>query len=232
MIHAAIDLARRGFRVHPLKAKDQPYTAYSRTATTIEADVAAMWRRWPDALIGIATGDGLVVIDDDRGGDEPDPDLAITRIARTANRGWHYYYLCDTPVRNSVGKLAPGVDVRGQGGYVVAPPSEGREWWDDGDMAPLPTLVLAACLKEEQRVNRTFEPRGHVAAGERHDYLVRFAGWAVACELAAEYRELCDVVYEHALDVCEPWPAMELPGVSKHINGICRWVLGRERGDR
>jgi hypothetical protein len=39
-------------------------------------------------------------------------------------RGRHIFFLCPgRPVRNSAGKLAPGVDVRGDGGYVLAPPS-------------------------------------------------------------------------------------------------------------
>ncbi len=233
LAEAAVDLGRRGFRVHPLKAKDQPHTAYSRTATSIEADIAAFWRRWPDALIGICTGDGLVVIDDDNGHDDPDPELPATLTARTATRGWHYYYRCDLPIRNSVGKLAPGVDVRGQGGYVVAPPSEGRTWVDiDTPIAVLPDLLLAACLREEACARATFEPRAHVAAGERHDYLVRVAGWMLAVELVDSYADLRDLVLEHALDVCEPWAPEELPAVRKNIAGIVRWVLARERAER
>lgn len=235
MIDAAIDLARRGFRVHPLKAKDQPYTAYSRTATTIEADVAAMWRRWPDALIGIATGDGLVVVDiDPQNGGVIDHELeALTLTATTPKGGRHHYFRCDLPIRNSVGKVAEGVDLRGQGGYVVAPPSEDRAWLTEPVfMSYLPPVIVEACRREEQRVNRAFEPRTHVAAGERHDYLVRFVGWAAACELATNYADLCDVAIDHAMQVCEPWPGIELPGVHKHIAGIVRWVLAREAGAR
>ncbi len=237
LAEAAQDLGRRGFRVHPLKAKDQPYTAYSRTATSIVEDIDKMWRRWPNALIGICTGDGLVVIDDDNGHDDPDPELPATLIARTANRGWHYYYHCDAPIRNSVGKLAPGVDVRGQGGYVVAPPSEGRYWLGGPGylttrIAPLPDLLLQACLREEARARALFEPRAHVAAGERHDYLVRFAGWMLAVEMVGNYEDLRDGVIEHALDVCEPWAPEELPAVRRNIAALCRWVIARERAER
>jgi putative DNA primase/helicase len=231
MIEAAVELGRRGFRVHPLKSKDAPYTAYSRTATSIEADIRALWQRFPDALIGICTGDGLVVIDDDRGLASPDHSLPATLTASTPSRGWHHYYSCETPLRNSVGKLAPGIDVRGQGGYVVAPPSEGRAWYHvDLPIAPLPALILTALLREEQRQRASFEPRPHVPAGERHDYLVRMAGWLVANEIAEDLEDLANELIAHAERVCDDWPSHEWPGVRKNIKSIARWVLAREAG--
>jgi hypothetical protein len=234
-IQAAQDLGRRGFRVHPLKAKDQPYTPYSRTATSDPDAIAALFRPFPNALIAICTGQGLVVVDDDRGLPSPDPSMPMTLTARTRSRGWHYYFHCPTPLRNSVSKVAEGVDIRGEGGYVVAPPSDGYEWFEPlkwGSRASLPSLpgvLLAACLRHERAASEGFEPRAHVPAGERHDYLVRFAGWALANELADE-STLTDVVVEHATDVCDPWPRSEMAGVLTHIRSVCRWVIARESG--
>ena len=45
-----------------------------------------------------------------------------TLTVRTS-RGFHVFFACDVEIPNSAGRLAPGVDVRGEGGYVVAPPS-------------------------------------------------------------------------------------------------------------
>lgn len=236
IVGAAQELGRRGFRVHPLKAKDQPYTRYSQTATSDPAEIARLFAPFPNALIAIATGNGLVVVDDDRrqGRDES---LAPTLVATTPKGGWHHYYRCSTPVRNSASKVAPGIDIRGEGGYVVAPPSEGREWWwgiDEGApmgvcVSPLPGVLLAACLRSAPSAGE-FEPRTHVPAGERHDYLVRFAGWALANELADDLVSLREVVTSHAFKVCEPWPCSEHAAVGLHLSDICRWVIARESG--
>jgi hypothetical protein len=236
LLREAQQLGDRGFRVHPLKAKDQPYTKYSETASSDPTDIERLWRRFPDALIGICTGDGLVVVDDDRGLAFPDSSMPLTLVARTANRGFHHYFYCTTPVRNSASKIAPNIDVRGQGGYVVAPPSAGYEWFDvwqgsEHPIANLPGVLLAACLRSEPK-GGDFEPRSHVAAGERHDYLVRFAGWALANELADDLGVLHAITFEHAMDVCDPWPGPEQAGVYRHVGDICRWVIARESGER
>lgn len=235
LVHEAQELGRRGFKVHPLRAKDAPYTKYSQTATSDPDAIGVLWKLFPQALIGICTGQGLVVVDDDRRtGIDDDLEPACSMIATTPKGGHHYYFHCATPVRNSTSKLADGVDVRGEGGYVVAPPSEGRTWHKrESDVVghyllPLPSVLLAACLRNEPRGGE-FEPRSHVPAGERHDYLVRFAGWALANELDTE-GPLDTFVLEHAMAVCEPWPKHELAGVARHIAGICRWVIEREQG--
>lgn len=230
LVQEAQELGRRGFRVHPLKAKDQPYTKYSETATSDLSAIAVLWQMFPRALIGICTGQGLVVVDDDRGLDEPDESLPPTLTASTPSRGWHMYYSCATPVRNSASKVAPGIDIRGEGGYVVAPYGPGRAWLDPHcPIAPLPGVLLAACLRTEPSAGE-FEPRTHVPAGERHDYLVRVAGWMLANEIADDLESLLAEVMAHASMVCEPWPANEIAGVWKHVRNICRWVIERESG--
>ena len=89
------------------------------------------WARWPDANVAIVTG-ALVVIDVD--GDlghhaltalqaRLRQALPATPWVETA-RGRHLYFLAlGTDIGNSAGRLGPGLDVRGQRGYVVAPPS-------------------------------------------------------------------------------------------------------------
>jgi hypothetical protein len=73
--------------------------------------------------------------------------LPETRRAFTGGKGTHYYFQA-TGFSNKVG-LLPGIDYRGAGGYVVAPPSRhrsGRRYeWDDRGMniAPAPDWLLA-----------------------------------------------------------------------------------------
>ncbi len=83
----------------------------------------------PLANFGIITGEGLVVIDVDarHGGleslqeikDLVDPTMTV----KTGGGGYHFYYSVDEAVKNRT-NLLKGIDVRGDGGYVVAPVSK------------------------------------------------------------------------------------------------------------
>lgn len=78
-------------------------------------------------LDGEDGGDSLRELELERG------ELPRTVSAATG-AGQHYYFKTELPIRNSAGKLAPGLDIRGDGGYVVAPSSlhpSGRAYtWD------------------------------------------------------------------------------------------------------
>ena len=132
-------------------------------ATTDADAIRAWWSRWPDANVGIATGSGLVVIDVDprSGGDDTIVDLrrALGELpdtveCLTGGGGRHVYLATAVEIRNSAGVLGAGVDVRGDGGYVVAPPSRhasGRAYaWesssrpDEVDVADVPKAWLDA----------------------------------------------------------------------------------------
>lgn len=135
---AALAYAKRGVPVFPCKpGGKEPLTKSGHLeATTDRARINLWWRRSPRANIGIPTGErsGLLVldVDADKGGfasleewevEEPMPETAMVRTGRG---GLHYYfeYPADgTHVPNSTGKLGPGLDVRGEGGYILAPPS-------------------------------------------------------------------------------------------------------------
>ena len=89
------------------------------------------WARWPDANLGVATGPLLIVIDVD-GADgseslralEADHDPLPATLEALTGRGRHLYFAAPAePLTNSAGRLGEGIDVRGHGGYVVAPPS-------------------------------------------------------------------------------------------------------------
>jgi hypothetical protein len=71
-------------------------------------------------------------------------------MARTPSGGFHYYFRWQHPLGNSAGKLGPGLDTRGEGGYVVVPPSiiDGSyyEWMNEGDPAELPAWLLERLL--------------------------------------------------------------------------------------
>lgn len=134
--------ARRGWPVFPC-APFAKVPALSRKqggrgcldATTNLKTVEAMWARFPTANIGLATGGpaGLAVLDADvkTGGKDSlkalvaqHGNLPSAPVARTTSGGRHYFYNAPPGgINNSAGRLGPGLDVRGNGGYVVAAPS-------------------------------------------------------------------------------------------------------------
>jgi hypothetical protein len=107
-----------------------------RNATVDHQQIEQWWRRWPDANVAIRTGaqSGLVVLDIDprHGGEDTLKQLQRAhgvlppgRSVETGGGGLHLYFRHPgIAIRNDAGRrLGPGVDVRGDGGYVVAPPS-------------------------------------------------------------------------------------------------------------
>jgi predicted P-loop ATPase len=173
---AALDFARRGipvFPVNPLTKK--PATAHGlKDASTSKQQVQIWWKQAPKAMIGVPCGSasGLWVIDVDvdqgKGIDgiatlgkltAQHGALPTTLTSVTPRGGTHYLFAWNgAGIRNSTGKIGRGLDVRGEGGYVILPPSRRADgasyrWSPDGGQqaveAPawLVALALEACSK-------------------------------------------------------------------------------------
>jgi hypothetical protein len=228
MLDAAIAYGRAGYRVHPCSHVDKrPLTQWSLTAATDETKIRYLWHLRPDSLIGLCTGNGLVVIDDDRGQDKPESDLIETRTAKTRSRGYHHYYVTDQRVGNRVG-IIPGVDIRGDGGYVIAPPSPGWEWlnpWEALQDLPDWVLTITKAEEEKKRLGPGFEPApaGSIGEGYRHDYMVRFAGFAIRT-LELSGHDLWVACLDEYHRACSPADA---PAVN--IIRIARSIEARDR---
>lgn len=163
---AALAAAANGCRVFPCRADKRPLTAHGfKDATTNPETVWSWWTQNPDAFIGLATGSGLVVIDSDidpaKGlNGENDlknfPPLPATYTVQTPRGGRHRYFSVPEgeAIPCSAGKLACGVDVRGDGGYVIMPPSghNGTAYavFDDSPIAVLPREWLELLRKKEK----------------------------------------------------------------------------------
>lgn len=124
--------AKYNFKVFPCKESGKlPKTKTGfKEATNVTKTIEEWALKWPNANIGIATGEvsGIWVLDLDGEPAEQwlakqDP-LPITPEVRTG-KGRHIYFKLPKGVNvsNSAGQVAPNVDVRGTGGYVIAPPS-------------------------------------------------------------------------------------------------------------
>jgi hypothetical protein len=160
--------------------------------------VSYWWRTRPDANIGLATG-AVVVLDIDprHGGDNALAEierkhakLPTTWRVATGGGGQHIYFRAPpghAPIRNSVGQLGPGIDVRGVGGYVIAPPSrhvsgERYRWNCNPQQAPLCALPpwIAKLLDQPTKAKSATEwrtlVRDEIAEGRRNDTMARLAG--------------------------------------------------------
>ena len=167
-VTAALNYANRGWAVLPVHgvnngvctcgasdcgspAKHPRTTQGLKDASTNTDQIQEWWTRWPDSNVGIATGpiSGIVVVDVDtrENGLENWSDLrdingnVDTLTATTGSGGTHAVFLLNgESLKNTTSKLAAGIDTRGEGGYIVAPPSihiSGETYrWDDINKNP------------------------------------------------------------------------------------------------
>jgi hypothetical protein len=118
------------------KVGKHPRTRFGVSEATTDLEtIRQWWRKWPNANIGLATGEasGIFVLDVDpkAGGDYSLEDLEDSYGAlpgtlrqRTGSNGQHRIFRYpDVRIRNSASEIAPGLDIRGEGGYIVAAPS-------------------------------------------------------------------------------------------------------------
>lgn len=224
-----------------------------------EREVTFWWRRWPDSNVIIITGrlSGIVVVDIDprHGGDEAwkrwvtEHPVTRTVTSLTGGGGSHLFFLHPgQEVANAVNMLSPGrdpetkkpiesgVDFRGDGGYVVAPPSRhgsGRNYeWDatahpdDMPISPMPTALimlvlgtvragrggLRAGLDIDAYVTRE-EP---IADGERNTTMAQITGYfARVVGTPEELSILCDDINQRC---CKPpLPQRELRTIERSI---------------
>ena len=179
---AALDYAQIGWSVFPLHPRTKvPATPHGfKDATTDEAQIREWWGENPDYNVGIATGNGLVVLDaDSSDAIESLMDLPATKTVRTS-RGKHFYYESSGAFKKSNSRLWDKVDVQGIGACVVAPPSihpDGTRYeWEDEDtpVAPLPRERLEG--GNASPTTETDDDNAKVYDGERNDWLKTTAG--------------------------------------------------------
>jgi len=138
LVDAAVRYAEMGWPVFPCHPTGhQPLVEKGfYAATTNRQQMLLWWSRWPDAAIALRTGEeaGVFVVDVDprHGGDifldeleaEHGP-LPHTVEYQTGGGGRHIYFKWPGKrVKCSTGQIASGIDIKGDGGYVILPPSD------------------------------------------------------------------------------------------------------------
>lgn len=232
ILDAALSYAELGWHVLPLKERGKaPITKHGFKDATTDMDVIMdWWDRWPNSNVGIATGaSGLVVMDVDWG-KKKQGKVSFARMGlEYPNHVWdtwkvftgegaHFYFLKNVEPTKSTNNVLPGIDVRAEGGYVVAPPSvhpTGRVYeWKEPRPGRAPRylsselnlkLRKSAPVHDAPGVNgkkRGYSPLERVPEGQRNDEKMRLTGYLIQTGFSAEWIE--KVLHGWNLGCCEP----------------------------
>ena len=205
---AALQLAQKALAVFPCqpRGKEPACDTGLHAATTDVERINRWWRAVPDLNIGISTGivSGVFVLDID--GEDGEGSLVKLEsehgtlpptVEAITGKGRHCYFRTDKrKISNSVGQLGVGLDVRGDGGYVIAPPSihpSGRPYaWSvdtTRDFANAPDWLLTMVTAAKGGNNKAGKPLEHwhtvltepIRNGQRNATLASICGKLVHC---------------------------------------------------
>jgi hypothetical protein len=185
---AAIELGANGVPCFPCAQSKRPTCPDGFHNAETDADaLRELWAKHPGQLIGARTGaaSGLAVLDIDAKHacaiewlKANNPRLARTRMHRTRSGGYHLLFRHADGLTCSVSRIAKGVDVRADGGYVIWWPAAGLPLACDAPFAPWPLWLTAALAPKQQPILRVSRaPRAGSLAG-----LVRFVAAAAEGE--------------------------------------------------
>jgi hypothetical protein len=247
MLRSALTIASRDLHVFPCLPRDKrPATARGCLDATTDAEtIRAWWRQEPQYNIAIATGRLSKVFAIDVDGVDAEAELRKLEAAHGAlpatvevitARGRHLYFqMPDSPLRNSAGKIAPGLDIRATGGYTLAPPSihpSGRTyaWSVDSarTFAEAPPWLLAKITEPTAGNGKAPTPPSQwrtlmadgVDEGQRDNAAARLAGYLL--------RHGIDVIV--VLETLRLWNAERCrpPLPAQDIERIVNSIAGRE----
>lgn len=237
-----------GWAVFPVSAETKkPLTPHGcKDAKKDPGAIRAWWKRYPNASIGVATGaiSNLIVIDEDIDEDKGlngyqevtqweriNGDLPETVRAITGRGGAHLYFrYTDKDIKNRAGILE-GVDVRGEGGYVIAPPSyhpNGTQYQWEEDPEETPLADVDETVKKFLEIGHasaltTFKLPQVIPSGQRNATLYK-----LACSLQARGLE-DDTILQTVLR--ENQTKCEVPLAEDEVNTIVQSALTYKKGE-
>jgi Bifunctional DNA primase/polymerase, N-terminal/Primase C terminal 1 (PriCT-1) len=220
-----------------------PRTPHGFLDATTDVDrIARYWHLCPEANIGLATGqkNNITVLDVDprHAGDRSlaalvarHGDLPETWRSRTGSGGEHIIFEYVAGVGSSANKLGAGLDIRGDGGLIIAPPSRhetGRHygWINDGPIAEAPGWLAAMLVKEKAARAGAAPPEkwrslfaDGATEGGRNDAVVSLTGYLLS-------RRLDPFL---VLDIVKLWNRNRLrpPLADEKIHEIVNWACGK-----
>lgn len=224
-------------------------------ATTDLEQIRKWWTQWPNANIGLRTGDGIGVVDlDGQTGIASGRGMGLMSPVRTiTGNGEQLWYLVPEGqklVTRQAKKLAPGVDTRGTGGYVLVPPSlhpNGKRYcWagspiSKGLLPRLPTIFIEEKkglpgLAKRNEQGWIAEAIKEMQNGHVHNTLIRVLGKFRQHHFSEE--DTFALLHPHALENGKPyeglrakiaekwsqWPAPEIMGGTSKAETIDQFL--------
>jgi hypothetical protein len=246
MLRAALALAKRNLPVFPCRERGKEPAIYNgvKGATTAACTIRGWWGAEPNLNIGLATGEPAKVFVIDIDSDDGEASLSALEVDNGAlpatvevitGRGRHLYFnMPGAPIANSAGRIAAGIDVRGTGGYVLAPPSihpSGRAYaWsvDSTDaFADAPQWLIdkatggaAGSGKPRPDTDWQTVARSTLGEGNRNDTISRMAGYLLCRYVDAGF----------ALELLQSWNVAHCnpPLPASEVLKIVDSIAGRE----
>lgn len=195
MLDIALEYLGRGWSVVPAQPKGKKpmveWAKFTEQKPTAE-QVRHWWAQWPTANIAVITGkiSGIVAVDIDtnRGGNPHKvfEDHPTGLISRTGSGGYHLLYTYPQGVDNVANRVGKdGIDIRGDGGYIIAPPSihvsgKAYEFIANKAMEEAPDWACHPVeITEERDSNAKWlsELLQGISSGGRNDGCARLAGY-------------------------------------------------------
>jgi hypothetical protein len=194
VLAAALDYAAQGWAVFPClpNAKEPATKRGFKDATTNPATIRRWWLARPDYNVGVATGiiSRVFILDvDGANGAQTLADLEAehgslpTTKCSITSAGCHLWFRADGYTQSSAARLGPGLDVRADGGYVIAPPSihpDGSVYrWSNGT-PPAPATDWLLRLARTRTVAPTPNSTPDRTSSRRRDVLARVGNYGLA----------------------------------------------------
>jgi len=232
-LEAALQALEAGLRPIPIEpGGKKPLVRWKdfQTRPPTEEQVRQWWAEWPGANLAILAGEGsgVDVVDIDSGHAPWPPvdcELPTGYVCQTPRGGWHYGFRHLPGCRDSGSKLATGVDVRGDGGYVLIPPSvvNGKPYvLVQGSLVEAltteaPPWLQAVLLDGKSTVARAAVPNGTIPEGARNDTLTRLAG-AMRRQGAGEPEILAALKEANSHRCQPPLPDNEVEAIAESVS--------------
>jgi len=240
----ATEYVERGWCLHPLRPGDKkPLLKNWQHEATCEPRQLDRWaEQYPRCNWGAVTGgrSGIFVVDLDgeagldwlKARIDDGFDLPETWTVRTPRGGLHLYFQHKPGIRNSGGRIAEDVDVRGEGGYAVCPPSaldSGRYEIVDPTCpaSPAPQWVVAEIERASPSPKSRPKVPGMLREGQRNSGLTRFAGRLRASGHDAESIETS----LKAANTQSCLPPLDSLEVARIAMSVSRYTAGNAAGD-
>lgn len=214
---------------HPLWHKDDLLHGHN-SATTDLKQVETWWDRWPNANIGMPTGkrSGIVVLDiesRDNGFENAQKIVSKDKIMGTfvnqsGGGGIHAFYTYNEIIVKKI-KVLPGVDILGDGIYVLLPPSNhisGNSYFNINDnvIAPLPQSLVNYNKEDKKSPINQKDWEKTLYEGERDAFLTRLAGKLARANLPKT--QILEILQGHDLKRCSPSLGTKI--IEKIVNSI------------